>query len=245
MSLLPATSHANPTLPFWISKVTAGNGIQILGTQDEPVIENVGILTATAGSGITITPGLNPTITNDGILSVTSGTGITVSSGQNPSVTNDGVLGVVAGTSISIGGVSAQTPIINNPDFFKRVFLFTQPAVTRNVVGEIVVPGTTTTFTLIPNTTYLHTLSYNNSTLGQTPGTTNYSIISRILPQGAIFPALVSNAIISGNNTWSAGNVTTFTTTSASTYYFELRINLTAAGTVNLRDVQTKIFQIS
>jgi hypothetical protein len=267
MSLLANTTYANPKTPFWIAKVEAGPGVSVSGPDYAPTIsnngvisatpgpgiaisgppniqiDNTGILTVSSGVGISVSSGQDPTIINDGILTVSAGTGISVSAGQNPSITNDGILSVGAGTSISIGG-GAQTPIINNPDFFRKNYEDSgRSIINRTVTTEIVV--FTENFILNANTTYIHAFSFNNFTISAVPGSTNYNVISRILPQGVIYPGVVSNLLITNNNdVWSRGIMQPFTTTNATNYTYELRV-VVGAGTLNLRNIQTKVFRVS
>lgn len=243
MSLLANTTYANPTLPFWIGKIEAGNGITILGTEKEPIIQSDGLYTATGGPGITVSGGQDIQIDNTGVLSVNAGTGISVSPDlQNPTITNDGILSVNAGTSIAIGG-TLQNPIISNPDFCRRNYEDMRNIVNQGVTTEIVV--FTQNFVLNPNTTYLHAFSFNNFSISAVPGTPSYGVISRILPQGVGFPGLIGNLLIQNvNSVWSDGRVGTFTTTNATNYTYELRV-FVGSGTLNLRNVQTKLYRLT
>lgn len=242
MSLLANTTYANPTTPFWIGKIEAGNGISVLGEDNQPIIQNDGLYTASGGIGISVSGGQDVQIDNTGVLSVSAGTGISVSAGQDPVITNNGILSISGGTSIGIGG-TAQNPIINNPDFFRKNYEDSRSITNQTSTPEIVV--FTQNFMLNANTTYLHTFSFNNSPISATAGTPTYYVISRILPQGVGFPGLVSNLLIQNQNSvWSDGRTGTFTSTGASNYTYELRVNVTA-GTLNLRNLQTKIYRVS
>lgn len=95
MSLLPATSHANPSTPFWADR---GQGA-------------VGDVTdIAAGTGISVANGSGPvaTITNTGVNTIT-GTGIGVSGTTAITLTNTGVTSIVAGNGISVSGTGAVT----------------------------------------------------------------------------------------------------------------------------------------
>lgn len=223
--------------------VSAGNGLSNVGTAQNPILQNEGILAITPGTGISVSPGQDATITNDGILTISNGAGISVSGGQDCIIDNTGILSVSAGTSISIGG-TFQDPIINNPDFFRKNYEDSgRSIINRTVTTEIVV--FTQNFILNANTTYIHAFSFNNFTISAVPGTNNYSVISRILPQGVGYPGVVSNLLISGaNDVWSRGIMQPFTTTNATNYTYELRV-VVGAGTLNLRNIQTKVFRVS
>lgn len=243
MSLLGNNTYANPNVPFWVDKVVAGTGVSVTGTETEPIISSTGLLSLSAEDGIAINGDpQNPTISNTGVLTVEAGTGISVIGGQNPQINNDGILSVSAGTSIAIGG-TLQNPIISNPDFFRNNYTNNYSTLTQSVTTEIQL--FTENFILNPNTTYIHTFSYNNFSSAILPGTTNYSVISRILPQGVIYPGVVSNLLITGaNDVWSRGIMQPFTTTNATNYTFQLRV-VVGAGTLNLRNIQTKVYRVS
>lgn len=244
MSLLANTTYANPSYPFWIGKVEGGNGITIIGTEKEPIIQNDGILTISNGTGITVSGGQDCVIDNTGVLSVSAGTGISVSPDiQNPEIRNEGILSVTGGTSITIGG-TIQDPIINNPDFFRKYYSDSRAITNQGTTGgEIIVY--TIKFVLVPNTTYIHTFSFNNFPISAPAGTSNYYVISRILPDGVGYPGLVSNLLIqNANAVWSEGRTTTFTSTNATSYTYELRCSV-GTPTLNLRNLQTNIYRLS
>jgi len=90
--------------------VSGGSGISY--SSSTGVIDNIGIITLTGGTGITIGSGSNPTVTNVGIITLTGGTGITIGSGSNPTVTNVGIITLTGGTGITIG--SGSNPTIAN-----------------------------------------------------------------------------------------------------------------------------------
>ena len=65
-----------------------GEGLDvILDSDGNGTLVNSGVLSITAGEGISSTGGQNPTITNDGILSITTGSFLTYTDGQNPFIT--------------------------------------------------------------------------------------------------------------------------------------------------------------
>lgn len=99
MSLLPATSHRDPTNPFWSSSASAS-----------------GITSIAGGSGITVTNGSGPTptITNSGVRSIVAGTGIGLSGTTTATLTNTGVTSIVAGTGITVSGATGAVTVSNN-----------------------------------------------------------------------------------------------------------------------------------
>ena len=269
MSLLINASHITNQKPFWVSRAIAGEGIDIQNGDTQPIITNTGVLTASAGNGIsntgtgqnpifqnegiiTISPGAgisvssgqDATITNDGILTVSAGTGIDITAGQDPVITNDGIITITPGTSISIGG-GTHDPIINNPDFFKLSATNIFANLTQTNTAEIVIA--TATFTLLPLTTYIHAFSFNNFAGAFLPltGGGNYAIIARILPQGIGYPGVVSNLLMNQNDVYSRGIMQPFTTTTVSSYNYELRVLVSGAGTLRLQKIQTKVYQVS
>jgi hypothetical protein len=224
--------------------VTAGNGLSNVGTAENPILQNEGIIAITPGTGISVSPGQDATITNDGILTVTAGTGIDITPGQDPIITNDGIITISPGTSISIGG-GPHDPIVNNPDFFKLSATNILANWTQTNTPEIVIA--TATFTLLPLTTYIHAFSFNNFAGAFLPltGGGTYAIIARILPQGIGYPGVVSNLLMNQNDVYSRGIMQPFTTTTVSSYNYELRVVVTGAGTLRLQKIQTKVYQVS
>jgi hypothetical protein len=271
MSLLINASHITNQKPFWVSRAIAGEGIDIQNGDTQPIITNTGVLTATAGNGISnVGTGQNPIFQNEGIIAITPGAGISVSPGQDATITNDGVRTATAGTGIEIDGTNditvynlgvlsvsngssitigggVQTPIISNPDFYRRDFFSTFNIVNQAGTSEIVALRVDNII-LAPNTTYMQTFSFNNYTISALPGVANYYIISRIIPTGLGYPSIIGNLLIQNNNAvWSDGRVGTFTTTNATSYYYELRVNVGLAqpNRLNLQNIQTKLFRVS
>ena len=104
-----------------VTSVNSGIGISVDNTDpDNPIINNTGVLSNIAGTGISINNATgNSTITNtapDQTVVLTGSGGITIT-GTYPSFNVDsvpgGVITVTAGTNISITG-TASDPIINN-----------------------------------------------------------------------------------------------------------------------------------
>lgn len=63
-----------------VTSVSAGTGISITGTSSDPIVSNTGIISITAGTGLSatqVTPG-NPTLNNEGVLELTAGSNITI-----------------------------------------------------------------------------------------------------------------------------------------------------------------------
>ena len=104
VSSAPVTGGADPStgVPNWVNMpqapqgditgVTAGTGLSGGGSVGIVTLNNAGIISATAGTGISAS-GTNPlTIGNTGVLSVTASNGCASSGGQNPNIINTGVL---------------------------------------------------------------------------------------------------------------------------------------------------------
>lgn len=272
MSLLTNSSHITNKRPFWLSRVIAGQGIAVqdgdteplisntgvltasagtgllnVGTEQDPIFQNEGIIGITPGAGISVSPGQDATITNDGILTLTPGAGISISGGQNATIQNEGVVSISNGTGISIGG-APTTPIISNPDFYKREFFYTQNIINRATTGGAEIVLYTENITLAPNATYMHTFSYNNYPISALPGVNVFAVFSRFLFGGLSYPAVVGNLFIqNATDIWSRGIVGTFTTANPTQYTFQLRVSVGAgqAGLLNLINVQTKLFRVS
>jgi hypothetical protein len=91
---------------------TAGSGLSNTGTATNPVFINTGVLSAGTGTGIGNTnTATDPIFVNTGVISLTASSGCAnIGSAQDPNITNTGVLSVGANTGlISSGG---QNPII-------------------------------------------------------------------------------------------------------------------------------------
>lgn len=99
MSLLPATSHANPSTAFWATN-TGGSGITSI----------------TAGANITVANGSGPvvTVTNNGVRNIITGAGISASGTNTVLLANTGVTSLVAGTGISLSGATGAVTVSNN-----------------------------------------------------------------------------------------------------------------------------------
>ena len=103
--------------------VNAGGGLTIsegalavdygygLLVTDENILQNTGIISLTAGTGLASTGGQNPTITNNGIISLTAGEGISSTGGKNPTITNDGILSITTGSFLV--STDGQNPTIS------------------------------------------------------------------------------------------------------------------------------------
>lgn len=96
MSLLPATSHSNPTTSYW-------------------AVNGPGISTVVGGSGITVTNGGGPsaTIDNSGVNTIAGGTGIGASGTTSVSLTNTGVLSLAAGDGILVAPSTGAVTVSN------------------------------------------------------------------------------------------------------------------------------------
>ncbi len=119
--------------------VASGSGISLTtdATTDTLTINNSGVLSAVAGTGIGVSGATgNVTFSNTGVLSVTAGSGISVSAPNgNITVANTGVLSVTTftGSGIQINTVS--------PGVFE--FVNTLPNTNQNTFRQIAVAGQT------------------------------------------------------------------------------------------------------
>ena len=119
--------------------VAAGSGISLTtnASTDTLTINNSGVLSAVAGTGIGVSGATgNVTFSNTGVLSVTAGSGISVSAPSgNLTVANTGVLSVTTftGSGIQINTVS--------PGVFE--FVNTLPNTNQNTFRQIAVAGQT------------------------------------------------------------------------------------------------------
>jgi hypothetical protein len=106
-----------------VQSVTAGLGIENIGTTTEVILQNTGVRTLEVGSGLALVGSdpQNPTIINTGVNSITQGAGINVQTlaiPNNPKITqisNTGVLSVATGNAgITIDNTNPQIPVISN-----------------------------------------------------------------------------------------------------------------------------------
>jgi hypothetical protein len=95
-----------------LTGISAGSGIAVSGSAPVPTVSNTGVLSVSAGTGISSTGGQTPSIANTGVLSVGAGSGIASTGGQNPSISNTGTLNVFGGIGITIAGPSTG-PTVN------------------------------------------------------------------------------------------------------------------------------------
>ena len=107
--------------------VSAGLGIENIGTSTNVILQNTGVRTLNVGSGLELIGAdpQNPTIVNTGINSITQGAGINVQTlviPNNPKITtisNTGVLSVLSGNDgIDIDNTNPQIPVITNTGIY-------------------------------------------------------------------------------------------------------------------------------
>ncbi len=108
------------TNPSWtidtgVLTATAGAGISVSTVSQNLNIVNTGLLSGTAGAGISVsTVNQNLNIVNTGLLSATSGAGISVSTvNQNLNIVNTGLLSATAGSGITVSTVDQNLNIVN------------------------------------------------------------------------------------------------------------------------------------
>lgn len=105
-----------------VQSVTAGTGIENIGTTTDVILQNTGVRTIEVGSGLELSGDANnPILTNTGIVNIVAGAGInieTIFSDTNPPVTkisNTGVLTVTSGNSgIDVNNTDPTNPTISN-----------------------------------------------------------------------------------------------------------------------------------
>lgn len=94
--------------------VLADTGISISGPQSGRLIRNEGVLSVEAGMGMALAgTAQNPVLDNAGILNIVVGAGLSSTGTQNPTLENTGLLSAAAGVDIELFG-GAQTPTIHH-----------------------------------------------------------------------------------------------------------------------------------
>ena len=120
MSLLPTTSHRDPTTPFWaysggggggaVSSVNAGTGISVDTTTGNVTVTNDGVTSITAGPGISVdTTTGNVTVSNTEI--VNANIGLYPTTGSVP-------LGIDKGDTVLLGTIDTTKFIVNKDHFY-------------------------------------------------------------------------------------------------------------------------------
>lgn len=104
-----------------VASVNAGVGITLdpLGTATNPIIDNDGVITLTAGAGMFVdnTDPHNPIVENIGVHSVGAGTGIALdplSTPQIPIINNDGVITLSGTSGVNVDNSDPHNPIVSN-----------------------------------------------------------------------------------------------------------------------------------
>jgi hypothetical protein len=166
-SLSPEWTRLTPiTGSGEITFVGQGDGIIVDETDPSiPVVINDGVITFTAGNGLTKTgPPQDPVIDNTGVLTLAVTTGLNnIGTAQQPHIVNTGVLSLAVGTGLSLS-VPVPTPSVTNIRNFKRYSLFpfdtflapglqlgTTPP--NNLLGYMILGGFQIPADAVPNST--------------------------------------------------------------------------------------------
>jgi uncharacterized protein YfkK (UPF0435 family) len=109
------SSNRSWSIDTGVLTASAGSGISVSVVNQNLNIVNTGLLTGTAGAGISVsTVNQNLNIVNTGLLSATAGSGITVSTvNQNLNIVNTGLLTASSGLGISVSTVGQNLNIVN------------------------------------------------------------------------------------------------------------------------------------
>ena len=141
------TAEPTPNNFTVATNLVAGSGIGLTPSlvNTSLTVDNTGVLSVSAGTGISVGgTAQNPSVANSGVLSVAAGTGISLGgTAQNPSVANAGVLSVSAGTGISVGG-TAQNPSIAQSNGYAYVTTVGATQMLNNLNGVNVITNFST-----------------------------------------------------------------------------------------------------
>jgi predicted heme/steroid binding protein len=110
------SSNRSWSIDTGVLTASAGSGISLSVVSQNLNIVNTGLLTGTAGAGISVsTVNQNLNIVNTGLLSATAGSGISVSTvNQNLNIVNTGILTASAGSGVSVSVVGQNLNIVNS-----------------------------------------------------------------------------------------------------------------------------------
>lgn len=204
---------------------TAGDGIEITGTQDI-TIANTGILSVAVSTGLGITGTQDVTISNTGVLALTAGEKISIT-GENSNLTiaNTGVLtvgsyvgdiSITGGTGISIGGTE-PTIEITNTGVTETVagsgigvsagtgsVTISNTGVTETVAGDGIGVSAGTGSVTISNTGVLSVSAGTGTSVSTTTGVATVNSISRLYTLGgATIGGVITNERGTGSgNAW-------------------------------------------
>lgn len=149
-----------------ITFVGQGNGIIVDETDPSiPVVINDGVITFTAGTGLTNsgTP-TDPIFDNTGVLSITATTGLNnIGTAQEPELVNTGVLSLAVGSGLSPINLAPNPSVINTRNFklfslfpfdtFTAVGLQRGTDQPQNLLGYLPLGGFTIPADAVPNST--------------------------------------------------------------------------------------------
>ena len=109
------SSNRSWSIDTGVLTASAGSGISVSVVNQNLNIVNTGLLTGTAGAGISVsTVNQNLNIVNTGLLTGTAGAGISVSTvNQNLNIVNTGLLTASSGLGISVSTVGQNLNIVN------------------------------------------------------------------------------------------------------------------------------------
>jgi len=211
--------------------ISAGLGIDISGTQTNPIITNNGIIEITAGEGINVVfPLINPdarfpTIVNRGIITMVDGTGINIdytSDPHRPTVNSTAVLALTAGKFITIDGSN------------------------NNLTIDAVVPEAVTSVTAgdginVDNTDPLNPIVSNTGVLALTAGT-------NITINGSNSNLTINNPVYLGQwykaSSQTAGSGTTNVTFSNATSWSDLSGYIGLTNSSTFTTIKKGIYQL-
>jgi len=120
---------------------TSGGGITITG--GGTTIENSGVITITAGTGISATgTAQNPIINNTGVSTLTAGTGVSITgTAQNPVINSTSTTAsIVEGEGVLMTGSTISLEVIGTSSYYNIVYPF--PAVDPTAAGVLTIPVT-------------------------------------------------------------------------------------------------------
>jgi len=173
-----------------VCEIAIGQNLNNLGTQNDPILEDLGITSVLFNPGISVT---GNTVTNTGVIHVNGGAGITVTGSSDLTISHTGVVSLTQAPTPGLTVGAGATPLITNTGLLSVIASTglvndgTPQAPELRNDGVIDISGSSSILVTDFPTIKLSTVNPSISLVGildsnvvMTPPTTNYPTPSRI-----------------------------------------------------------------